>query len=454
MKKKCNLFFLLFLFTTALSSGQDTLVYKLRLSAPIVEFPQNSLLPNHFPTMNQALEWSNDLYELSFWGIDELGDKLFFSKVKPHKGWRKFSNNAFKYALSLAYSNYGSELPIPLGIWAHEEFHRSVLGAQDISSENGNWLFSRWDGTVYGISDLSLANLKSTDVNNLLYSYVAGVQYEIFLNEKNTLGDFYKRRSMPKSALLLYDAYYVFNYFRFSTSSLSDSVKILAPPHESANPVERDFAGADITAWTYDMFNPELPYTSRDSFPNGEGVNRRIGFADLSIEARDYLIKQKQLSLLNFLNPAIFFITGIKINNDLSFNFFTQYSPTHFGNDIAFYFPVKYKKYDLLINVHNYSNKYDNEFGIGLGLYNYRFSKKIESDLTLHIWDQPKTFFDHENIIGGSFEIKTSYLLSGNFSGFISLNGKSQGWMLGNPYLESNISLQLGLSYNLFDKLN
>jgi len=440
MKINCYLFLLVLLLKTTLSHGQDTLNYKLRLNVPVVEFPQNLSLLYHFPSMNQALEWSNDLYELSFWGIEELGDKFFISKTKPYTKWRKFSNNTFKYAISLGFSKYGSELPIPLGVWGHEEFHRSVLGVNDISSKNGNWLFSRWDGTVYGISDLTLGNLKDTDIKQLLYSYVAGVQYEISLNEKVALDEFYKQRSMPRSALLLYNSYYVFNYFRFSTSSLSDSVKILAPPHESKNPTERDFAGADLTAWVYDMFNPELPYTSRDQFPDGEGVNRRVGFSDLSEEAQDYLIKQKQLSLLNFINPAIFFIERIRINNALSFNLFTQYSPTHFGNDIAIYFPVKYKKYDLLINA----------FGVGFGLYNFKFSKKIESDFTLNVWNQPESFSGNNKVFGGNLSLKTKYVFTDNFSVFARINGKTEGWILGNPYLSSNLSIQMGVDYNLF----
>jgi hypothetical protein len=451
MKVKFYLWTFLVLLHTTLSNSQDTSTYKLRLSVPVFEYPQNISSPGYYPSMNQALEWSNDLYELSFWGIDELGDWIFISDTKPNVKWRKYSNYAFKYLSSLAFSRYASELPIPLGVWGHEEFHRTVLGVNDISSKNGNWLLNRWDGTVYGVSDYTLEDLKSSDLNNLLYSYVAGVQYEILLNEKSTLDDFYKKRSMSKTALILYNAYYVFDYFRFATGPLSDSVKILAPPNESTNPTERDFAGADLTAWAFDMFNPVLAFTARDPFPDGEGVNRRIGYSDLSEEAQDYLSKQKQLSLLNFLNPAIFFINRIKINQELSFNFFTQYSPTHFGNDIAFYLPVKYRKYDLLVNVHRYANKTNNGFGIGMGLYNLKFSEKIQSDFTLNFWNQPESFFKDETLPGGLLAIKTKYSFAYNLSCFVLLSGKSRGWTLGNPYLNSNATLQLGIAYDLVE---
>lgn len=436
-------------FITHTTFAQDTSTYKLRLSVPLVDLPQNYKLPYYVPSMQQSLQWSNDLYELSFWGIDALGDKIFIPKEKANTKGRTIGNAVFKYALGLGFSRYGSELPIPLGVWGHEEFHRSVLGVNNVSSKNGNWLFNRWDGTVYGISDQTLTQLKNENIDNLLYSYVAGVQYEIALNKQTTLNDFYKKRTLTKNALLLYNAWYVYDYFKFSTTSVSDSVKVLAPPHESKNPMERDYAGADLTAWAYDMFNPNEPYSARDSFPGGDGVNRRIGYSDLSPEAQSYLKKQKNLSLLNFLNPAIFFINKIELNNNISFNFFTQYVPTYFGNELSVYVPVKYKKYDLLLDIHNYSNRTTKGFGIGVGLFNYKLTEKIESDAKLNVWNQPKSFFDNTKVLGGQLELSTRYALNDHFNAFISVSGKTKGWTLANPYLNENISVQLGVNYNI-----
>ncbi len=438
-----------FLLSAAILSGQDNREYKLRLDIPLIDLPQNIDLPYRYPSMNQALEFSSGMYDLAFWGIDELGDAVFTSRSKPETRFGRFSNNAFKYALGLGFSKYGSELPIPLGVWAHEEYHRAVLGTAGISSKNGNWFLSRWDGTVYGISDMTLEELKTTGLDNLLYSYVAGVQYEINLNERIAISDFYFERSLPKASLLLYNAWYVYNYFRFSASPASDSVKVLAPPHEDANPAERDYAGADLNAWIHDMFNPDLPYTERDPFPGGEGVNRRIGFSDLSSEEQDYLNRQKNLSLLNFLNPGIFFIDRIKISEGFSFNFFTQYSPTHFGNDIALYVPVRFRRFGIMANAHRYSNKSDTGFGAGLSLYNLGGSGKLRSELRLNVWSQPESFFSDSMVSGGYAGIRTWYLFSDSFSGFVSVSGKTKGWLLGNPYLDKNASFQAGLSYEL-----
>ncbi|MGE5448871.1 MAG: hypothetical protein ACM3PR_10930 [Bacteroidales bacterium] len=434
-------------FTVLLISGaysQNKSIYRLKLELPIVEASGNFELPQKYPTMNEALKYSKDFYEMSYWGIDETGNRLF-----NDPNGEKLSNFTFKYIIGLAFAKYISELPIPLGVWGHEEYHRAVLGNLDISSKNGNWLFTRWDGTVFGVSDQELSSLKQNNLSGLLYSYVSGIQYESDLSRHITIDDFFQKRTLYKNSLILYNAWYVYDYFRFSTSNKSDSVKVKAPDNESSNPLERDFAGADLTAWVYDMFNPDTPYTNRDAFPEGEGVNRRIGFTDLSPEAGDYLKRQKNLSLLNFLNPAIFFINRIEINNNFSFTLFTQYAPTHFGNDIAVYFPFKLKENNLLINIHRYSNKDKTGLGLGAGAYNLRLSDKIEGDIKLDVWNQPETFFSHKMRSGGYLNLESRYHINKNLAIAIGVDGKTKGWMIGEPSLKSNISVQAGFNYQL-----
>jgi len=352
--KKTALMLIVLAFSVHFTIGQDTTTYKLRLSLSLLDFPQNFQSEAQYPSMMQSVELSNDLYDLSFWGIDELGN-LIIQNNKNTTGL-KIANVGLKYVLGLVFSKYGSELPIPLGVYTHEEFHRSVLGVNGQPALNGNWIFNRWDGTVYGLTDEDLTVLKRDHLEGLLYSYVSGVQSENYLTQVNVIQDFYYQRTFYKNPFYLYNAYYVWDYFHFSASSKSDSVKVIAPEHEDKNPYYRDYAGADLTAWINDMFNPEDPYTDRDPFPEGEGVNRRIGFSDLSDEEQDYLKKQKNLALLNFVNPAIFLFNRFEISPSFSFNAFVQYSPTHFGNDIAVFIPFRLKSYNQLFAFHSYNN--------------------------------------------------------------------------------------------------
>ncbi len=446
-----SIYLVIFLFSADVLFAQDPVTYKLRLSYSFLDIPQNLKPAGKYPSMSQSVELSSNLYDLSFLGIDALGNSIIKNRNESTGG--EIANRGFKYLLGFGFSYFGSGLPVSLGVFTHEEFHRSVLGINDLSSKNGNWLFNRWDGTVYGLSDEVLSGLKLNSINDLLYSYVSGVQSENYMTQVNVIEDFFHPRTFYKNPFYLYNAYYVWDYFRFSASSLSDSAKVLAPPHEDVNPVNRDFAGADLTAWIYDMFSPEAPYTDRDLFPDGEGVNRRIGFSDLTTEGQDYLKKQKQLSLLNFINPAIFLLNRIKINQDFSFLAFIQYNPVHFGNDIGLFIPFQVKSINQLIAIHSYSNK-DKKFpGFQYGIYNISpfLNKKMEIGGTLSLWSQPvhQGFFDQSGRFGGAIEMISDYDIGRGLSVNLTAGYKTVGWMIGNPYIDQKAGFRVGIKYFL-----
>ncbi|MDR6804871.1 hypothetical protein J2Y45_002821 [Dyadobacter sp. BE34] len=423
------------------AQAQDTLQYKLRLTVPLVDYPQLANLPQRYVSMDQSLEYARGMYELSFWGIDALGNVI----VRPKSPGKKIWNGILKYGMTLGFSRFASELPIPLGEWAHEEFHRTVLGVNGIASKNGNWFPNRWDGTVYGITDAALSALKQTNPNALLYAYTAGVQSEVLLNKRIVVEDFYKKRTLPKGALVLYNAWYVHNYFRFSTSPGSDSAKVWSPAFESPLETERDFAGADLTAWAYDMFSPETAFTERTRFKGGEGVNRRVGFSELSKEAQTFLLRQKKLSLLNYLNPAILMINRIRLGRGVAFSFFTQYAPTHFGNSISLIVPVQAGSRDLLFGAHRYNNRDHGYYGIELGVANHRLADKWYADLTLQGWQQPESFLKQEHLTGGAAHARLFHAIGKGLSAYVAFNGKTRGWEMGSPYLAANLSAQFGM---------
>lgn len=431
--------------------AQEPDTSKLRLSFSLIDYPQNFGDVSVYPSMVQSTELSNDFYDVSFWGIDALGKVIFKNKNNTKGG--KIGRESFNYLVGFAFSYFGSELPGPLGVYTHEQYHISVLAANGYSSKNGNWIFNRWDGTVYGLTDEDLTQLKSEDLSGLLYSYVSGIQSENVATLTNVIQDFYHKRTFYKNPFYLYNALYVWKYFNFSTSPESDSVKVIAPEYEDSNPYYRDYAGADLTAWVYDMFSPDALYTDRDPFPDGEGVNRRIGFSDLTPEGQDYLVKQKNLSLLNFVNPAIFLVNRIKINSDFSFQVFLQYSPTNFGNDIAVFLPFKTAKLNQLFAFHTYSNYQNNFFGIQYGLVDVKpFSnKKIALGGNVNLWNQPEnqSFYDNSGKFGGSFELQADYELGKGFSANIAGGYKTAGWEIGNAYLENKGNFRVGLKYNL-----
>ena len=188
-------------------------------------------------------------------------------------------------------------------------------------------------------------------------------------------------------------------------------------------------------------------------FPDGEGVNRRIGFSDLTSEGQDYLNRQKRLAILNFVNPSIFLVNRINISKDFSFLTFLQYNPVHFGNNITLYFPFKIKSVNQLIAIHNYNNR-DKRFpGFQYGIYNISpfLNKKIEIGGTLSLWIQPENqgFFDQSGKLGGAIEIKSDFDIGKGFQVNITAGYKTTGWMIGNPYIDQKAKFRAGFKYLL-----
>ena len=194
MKK--SIYLGIFLLAANFLNGQDPAVYKLRLSYSLLDAPQNFNSGGNYPSMIQSVELSNDLFDLAFWGIDAAGNAIIKNRNETSGG--KIANIAVKYLLGFGFSYYASELPIPLGVYTHEEFHRSVLGVNGLSAMNGNWILNRWDGTVYGLSDENLSELKIDSINDLLYSYVSGVQSENYSTQVNVIEDFFHPRTFIK----------------------------------------------------------------------------------------------------------------------------------------------------------------------------------------------------------------------------------------------------------------
>lgn len=411
------------------------------LQIPLMSSTQNFGSNPKYPAMDQVNGYTASAYELSFWGINRLGNRIF-----KNSNWK---SETFGYAAGLIFSKYGSELPVPFGVWGHEEYHRTVLAANGVNSKNGNWIFHRWDGTVYGVTDESLADLKANHLNGLLYSYVAGVQSETQLSSQLVKQDFYHPNKNSKAPLHLYNAWYVYNYFRFATSTLSDSVKVIAPKYESDKANQRDFAGADLTAWAYDMFKPDEDFYDRDNFPDGEGENRRVGFHDLPVGAQKYLIRQKKLSLLNFFNPSIVMINQIKIGDDFSFLPYFTYQPTHFGNAIGFNMPFSINEKGYYLAVNRFSSYEHSYYGVDWGWNerNLGLADGLQFSCIIRFWKQPKSFFGNEATWGGAVKFQLFYPVSDHFRVTLDYTQKSAGWSEGSAYLGQKANLSMGLQY-------
>jgi len=63
------------------------------------------------------------------------------------------------------------------------------------------------------------------------------------------------------------------------------------------------------------------------------------------------------------------------------------------------------------------------------------------------VWTQPKgqSFTDKKSELGGLLNVKTSYVIN-EILPYLEIEIKSKGWVMGNVFLEDNLSARLGFS--------
>jgi len=225
---------------------------------------------------------------------------------------------------------------------------------------------------------------------------------------------------------------------------------------EGPNQEERDFTGYDYTAWAYDLFNPDVPYAARGVNPNGNGYDRYIYGDKLTDEQYKWIEKQTELSRINLLSPAMFFIHSITLktypNGDkLRGNFSGRYYPTPFGNTIGLDLMVSKGKYNIFLSPHlnqNYENSFPGieamlyEYPISYGKYNFLATPRII------VGTQPENlaFMTSEGQFFGLVSLDLIWELNKYIHPFLAFEGKTKGWMKGNVFLEDQVSFEVGLS--------
>jgi hypothetical protein len=175
--------------------------------------------------------------------------------------------------------------------------------------------------------------------------------------------------------------------------------------------------------------------------------------AKLSDRERDYLIKQGWLSCLNYASPMLYGFNNFPLGKTgIEWNFALRHYLTSFGSDTPVQILAKSAPFNMLFTYHSYQN-YNNyfpaveaelldfpvQFAPKLGL---RFSPRILLGI------QPKD----QNFMTGNMEFlglvgcRVDFAASRHFFPYFDLSVKTDGWIAGNEYLESNVSFKAGVS--------
>jgi len=454
MKQKTIILLISFLITSISFAQKTSDTTGLYLEVPLFDIPYQiyatKTTGNFFtsyanPSMRQSLAMSNNLYGSAHWGINKL------IKTKS-----EFTDILFRNLAAAGFDLFTFYTPLGIG-WLHEEYHRAVMTRREINSFNDMNTFPFGKALVYvrKVTDENLIMLSDNYNNDFRRLMIAGNEGQFHQIQTMQKNNFYLNQDLPNIPLYWMSTMTNIVYLNQSGDDIFNEKIDEANAKEGTDISSRDFTGADFTTWVDALFFPDKPYADRGLHPSGVGINRYIKPSQLSGEARSYLKKQGNLHWLNILSPHLVGFPKIKLKSTENGNYYGSFAVRHlltpFGNDINLDIFYQTPKHNFFFAFHNYNNLNSSFFGLEGAL----IDKKLLDDKLLlsaraMIWTQPKnqSFFTNIASIGGMFSICSSYAI-GHWHPYIAIEGKTNGWVMGNVFLEKNISFNMGISLRM-----
>lgn len=403
------------------------------LDVPILDTP--FLLPGGgFPSMRQSLMLSKDAYHL----LDVVGRRL-----------RSKGTWGLTAAAGLELVAYY----LPLGdAWLHEEYHRAVLSRRDIGSFNDVYKFRIFASTiaVSRVRDEDLIRLKSEHPAEQVRLSSAGIEGEhdllLELEKDSFFFDAPTGVTFRAWLIKLNSSLYIV----YSGTSEGDALTDQINAEDGADVRRRDFTGLDFTAWVYDLHRPAEPYQARGVHPSGVGIDRYRKPSHLTPEERDYLRLQGWLTFLNFLDPHLVGMRGFGRPDGTTWTALLRHELAPFGYAIDATAFVRRGRIRLAATARAYVNAEGASPGVDLQLLRFPFrlaGRTFALTPRLALWLQPKDqlFRSAASKAGGLVGLRVA-VGAHRVQPYLEVEAKTAGWVAGNPYLDRNLSVRLGLT--------
>jgi hypothetical protein len=400
-------------------------------------------------SMQQALAVTKNLHATNYYFNNKLWNKWIEPTTKKKQLLNRLAANISSGVVDYALAYY---LMVFGPVWLHEEFHRNGVTHQCISSHNDTYYrFGGGSpgGSISKVRDEDLIRFKQTKPQEMVRSFAAGIeaQYELVRNMRKD--NFFSRTNYANAVMNILITKQAVDYVNQFKQKNYDATIDTANKYEPTI-AGRDFVGWDFTAWVYDMFRPNEPYTARGIHPNGNGIHRDIKRSDLTKEEDAFLGKMGRMQYINFLSPAMLSISRIKLNEKTYFSFAGRHILNSFGYDMGADLFFEHKGRQWFIGLHGYNNK--EKFFPGIEIENPSLKvklgkKEIPVQARAMAWLQPKDqlFTTTKAEAGGLLQVKGRYPISKTFAVYAELEGKTNGWVAGNPYLDKNLTIRTGL---------
>lgn len=480
-----SLFLTTFLLLTALNTGaqnRDTLYRineRMLLELPIFDYPFNRsgasvaaeksrgelagdknvnaadwIRGLESPSMQQVLAVTKDLHATNYYFHNRLWNNWIPADNRKKFLWNRLAANATAgltdYLLAYQLMVFGP-------VWLHEEFHRNGLTLQGISSTDDTYyrftLDPRAGGSVSRVRDIDLIRFKAEAPQEMVRTFAAGGEGQYAFIRNLQKDNFFRDTDYPNVVMNLLLTNQAVNYVRQFQKPGYDA-NIDSMNYYGREMLDRDFVGWDFTAWVYDLHRPDEPYADRGEHPYGSGIDRIIKRSQLTPEEDAYLVKMGKLQYLNFLSPSMVGVHSIRLTKQTRFNFAVRHLLTSFGYDLGGDIFLDHRGQQWLIGIHTYHNREDTYAGLELERTGMQWKigrQSLTLDARLMGWIQPeKAAFDAEKgKPGGLLGLQVHFPVGDHLSLYVDAEGKSDGWVWANPFLQQNLSLRTGISLDL-----
>ena len=423
--------------TTRLAINAYPVDLDYQLKASEVYTPLGTLFT---PSMQQSLDITASMYNLAFYTLD----RIKWTKIKqPFLRPLAQTLTFYSAIIGLTFFPFGDS-------WLHEEFHRSILTYHGIHSHDQVYDFPIFSSliSVNDVSDSALIAFKASSPADFIRLHEAGIEGEyLLINRLNTLNFFYNQDYpyyIPELLIALNSFYYVWSCHTQVAQKITQELN-----QKEINIKDRDFTGLDFTAWVYDLFRPDEPYSARGTHPSGTGIDRYRKPSDLTAQELSYLKRQGYMQLINFISPFLLNINGFTYGQ-LKFNFAFRYFLTSFGSDLTIHNYLKTNRLNLIISTHFFHN-YNKTFpGLELQVVDYSFfHKHLILNTDFQIFAQPKNFDFHtqEPMFGSSATINMGIKALPHTFIRLGITAKTKGWVAGIVQQTETLNGFLGLTY-------
>jgi hypothetical protein len=425
----------------------------LEIDLPILDFPfvtkaiKTGQVTNSF-SMEQSLAITQNFHNINYYFNNKIWKKIANpSKSKKAKFWNTVGANLSAGAIDYLFTYHGVVFSPQ---WLHEEFHRNGMTIRNIKSYNET--YNRFkggyaNGSISKVSDADLMRFKHEAPDEMVRSFEAGIESEYLLIRNMQKDAFFKKANYPNILLTVLLTNHAIGYVnQFKHKDYDHSIDLMNKHSKDIS--DRDFVGWDFTPWVYDLFRPKEPYADRGTHPSGIGIDRAIKSTKLTNEEYQYLEKMGKMQYLNFLSPFMLGIDRIRLTSRTEFNFALRHFLTSFGYNLTSDFFIRHNEKNYLISLHRYTNNYGSYPGVAITIPSYRQKwkdKSIELEHGAMLWMQPINFYSTSAQTGAQLSTKIHISLNNWLGYYISADGKSRGWVAGNPYLKDNFILRFGL---------